>query len=98
MSSRRCGRCRRGGGDEMNALLLEAPLQAPREFVLHIPAALDGAADLAGDGDAAAVELVDAPQLEVAEDRVVKFWLAPHLGGDRTQALADPVGVLLEGH
>src|ERR1700738_1993516 len=57
-------------GCDFDSALLESSLHAAIEFALHRPATAVGAANLADDRRDQAVPLVDAPQLEIAADRL----------------------------
>src|SRR5206468_3936923 len=71
-----------GGGCDLDAVLLEALLHAAVELALDRPAAGFGAADLADDRDHRAVDLVDAPEFEIAADQRAEVRLATHLVDD----------------
>src|SRR4051812_35642846 len=86
-----------GGRCDLDAVVLEALLHATVEFALHRPAAGLGAADLADDRHHGAVDLVDAPELEIAADQAAEFDLAAHLVDDILEDLAGAVGILLVG-
>src|SRR3954471_2204176 len=86
-----------GGGCDLDAVVLETLLHAAVEFALHRPAAGLGAADLADDRHHGAVDLVDAPELEIAADQAAEFHLAAHLVNDVLEDLAGAVGILLVG-
>src|SRR5204863_1230864 len=83
---------------DLDAGLLEASLHPAVEFPLHRPAAVGGAADLADDRSHRAVDLVHAPEFEIAADQGPIVGLATHLGDDVREDLPDPVGVLLVGY
>src|SRR5258707_14574222 len=65
-----------------SALLESSLLHAAVEFALHWPATAVGAANLADDRRHRAVHLVDAPQFEIATDRLPVFGLATHFSDD----------------
>src|SRR3954471_13152158 len=81
-----------------DAALLEAPLHAAVEFALHRPAATVGTADLADDRHHLAIDLVDAPQFEIAADRLPVFVFPTHFADDVLQDLAGAVAVFLVGN
>src|SRR5882672_12281158 len=85
-------------GCDFDFALLESPLHAPVEFALHWPATAVGAADLTDDRRHRAVHLVDAPQFEIAADRLPVFGLATHFSDDILEYLARAVGIFLIGN
>src|SRR5205085_9148605 len=86
-----------GGGCDLDAVVLETLLHAAVEFALHRPAAGLGAADLADDRHHGAVDLVDAPELEIAADQRAEFHLAAHLVADVLEDLTGAAGVFPVG-
>src|SRR6202165_1068231 len=85
-------------GCDFDSALLELSLHATVEFALHWPATAVGAANLADDRRHRAVYLVDAPQFEIAADRLPVFGLATHFSDDILEYLAGAVGVFLVGN
>src|SRR5277367_1971133 len=83
---------------DFDSALLESPLHAAVEFALHRPAAAVGAANLTDDRGHDAVDLVDAPQFEIAADRMPVFGLPAHLSDDILEDLAGAVGVFPISH
>src|SRR5258708_27798571 len=85
-------------GCDFDSALLESSLHAAVEFALHWPATAVGAANLADDRRHRAVHLVDAPQFEIAADRLPVFRLATHFSDDVLKYLAGAVGIFLVGN
>src|SRR6266404_4714837 len=85
-------------GCDFDSALLESSLHAAVEFALHWPATAVGAANLADDRGHRAVHLVDAPQFEIAADRLPVFGLATHFSDDVLKYLAGAVGIFLVGN
>src|SRR3954454_2591227 len=84
-----------GRGCELDSALLETLLHAAVELALDRPAAGLAAPDLADDRHHCAIDLVDAPEFEVAADHAAEFRLAAHFVDDVLEDLAGAVGVFL---